>query len=311
MLASMSVYTELLQLDIEDLLARYALGEYRAHQGISAGVENTNYFVDTSSHRLVLTLFEKHSHEELPFFLNLGEHLFRHHCKVPQPFRCDKGFLLQTVKGKPAVLIERLAGDHVTPSLGFAQDMARALGQVHIATASFAESRGHSHNLAWVQRSADHLLAQLTPADRLVLQQSLTLLDQLPDNLPQGIIHADLFHDNAMFDQGHISGIIDWYFAGRDAYALDIAIALNDWCVDADGRLDRALVSEFVAAYQSQRPLSPIELDALLLLQIQAATRFWLSRLMAQAQHRQSDAHITVKDPEPMKALLVQLIGYT
>ncbi|WP_320825387.1 homoserine kinase [Reinekea sp.] len=307
----MSVYTELLQPDIEALLVRYALGTYRAHRGISAGVENTNYFVDTSSHQLVLTLFERHSHAELPFYLNLGEHLFRQHCKVPQPFRCRHGELLQTVKGKPAVLIERLAGEHVKPSAAFALDIARALGQVHVATASFEQTQAHSHDLAWVQRSAGILIDQLTPSDGQLLEQSLNLLQQLPDDLPRGIIHADLFHDNALFDGGHISGIIDWYFAGRDAYALDIAIALNDWCIDSQGRLDRTRGRAFVQAYQSQRPLSAMELDSLPLLQIQAATRFWLSRLLAQAQYRQSDAHITVKDPEPMKALLVQLIGYT
>ncbi|WP_320822249.1 homoserine kinase [Reinekea sp.] len=307
----MSVYTKLLQPDIEHLLARYALGTYRAHRGISAGVENTNYFVDTSSHQLVLTLFEKHSHAELPFYLNLGEHLFRQHCKVPQPFRCQQGDLLQTIKGKPAVLIERLPGAHVSPSVAYALDIARALGQVHVATASFEQTQAHSHDLAWVQRTAGILVDQMTPADGQLLRQSLSLLQQVPDNLPQGIIHADLFHDNALFDAGHISGIIDWYFAGRDAYALDIAIALNDWCVDGQGRLDRACARDFVAAYQSQRPLGAVELDCLTLLQIQAATRFWLSRVLAQAQYSPSDGNITVKDPQSMKALLVQLIGYT
>ncbi len=306
----MSVYTQLSDQDIIALLADYDLGQYRSHQGISAGVENTNYFVNTDEHALVLTLFEKHDVSELPFFLELGEHLHNDHCKVPQPFRNKQGNLLQTVKNKPAVLIERLRGQHVEVCRDYALDIARALAQVHLSTQQFTQSRAHSHDARWVLREAHTLLPQLPAHDQTTLREAVAVVEQLPTDLPSGIIHADLFHDNALFDQGHISGIIDWYFAGLDSYALDIAITLNDWCV-LQNQYDPQLGEAFIEAYNSVRQLSHNERHAISGLQVQAATRFWISRWLAQQQHQQSDDHITVKDPEQMKSLLNQLLNYT
>ena len=303
----MSVYTELSGPEICQLLTRYDLGDYQSHQGIKAGVENTNYFVTTDSHRLVLTLFETLPAERLPFYLRLCEHLNRDGCAVPKPFRQQSGELLMTVKGKPAVFIERLNGGHVDATEPYLAEMAAAMAKVHLSTRRFELTQSHSHNLSWIQQQATELMSSLDAGEQALLNRSLKLLATLPA-LPSGIIHADLFHDNALFDGPHLTGIIDWYFAGHDSYALDIAIALNDWCLNGDGHYNPENGNRFVQAYHSVRPLSDAEQQSIALLQVQSAVRFWLSRILAQRLHGQSSDSITVKDPNKMKQLLTQLL---
>lgn len=304
----MSVFTELTRSDIETLLDQYTLGRYHDHQGISAGTENTNYFIDTNLSRFVLTVFEKLHTDELPFFLSLGEHLHDHHCAVPQPFRTAKGELLTELKGKPAVMFERVVGQHHQASPKHAQTLARALADIHSSTAKFSGQRIHSHNARWIHQQASVLATEFDSADQALLTKALECIDRLPPNLPLGVIHADLFHDNALFDGDELAGIIDWYFAGEDHYALDIAICLIDWCLDADGQLDWQQCLDFVLAYHQQRPLQDDEFAALPALVVQAATRFWLSRALAFDAHADA-SQITVKDPQAMKLLAHQALA--
>ena len=304
----MSVYTELSSQEIAQLLTQFDLGDYKKHQGIKAGVENTNYFVTTSEHELVLTLFETLAAERLPFYLLLCEHLNQAGCAVPRPYRQNSGDILFSVKNKPAVLVERAPGGHIDNTEPYLEQISSGLAQVHLATANFEMSQDHSHGLAWIQHNAAELMASLPTQDQALLNQALAMFDQLPE-LPSGIIHADLFQDNALFDNGKISGIIDWYFAGYDSYALDIAITLNDWCLDDAGNYNKDYGDTFLTAYQHIRPLTLEEQQSIPLLQVQSATRFWLSRILAQRAHGESDDNITVKDPEIMKALLVNLIA--
>lgn len=307
----MSVYTQLNSQAIRDLLDAFELGQYQSHQGISAGVENTNYFVETHTHSLVLTVFEKLTRADIPFYQKLCEHLYNQHCKVPRPFRNKAGKFLMSVENKPAVFVEKLTGHHVEATADYALNIAAALADVHAATQTFSLSKAHSHDIQWVQQHALALMDSLSAPDQALLRQSLSLLDTLPHHLPKGIIHGDLFQDNALFDNGQVSGIIDWYFAGFDVYALDLAITMNDWCKNEQGLFDRVAGEAFIAAYHAHRPLSDDEIAAIPVLQIQSATRFWLSRLLAQRLQPQSDDHITVKDPEQMKQLLAQLLSYT
>lgn len=306
----MSVYTPMSADDVRHLLAQYDLGQYQSHKGISAGVENTNFFVETDRHSLVLTLFEKHGIDELPFYLSLGEFLFERHCKVPQPFRDNQGQFLTSAKNKPAVFIERLSGTHVRAEAAYAFEIGRAMADIHNATVQFHDQKPHSHGRNWIVQNAAQIAPQLNFDDQTLLARALDLVSSIPDSLPKGIIHADLFHDNALFEHGRITGIIDWYFAGYDDFALDIAIAMNDWCLNDEHLVDLSACEAFVEAYQQRRPLSDDELTNLPLLQIQSATRFWLSRWLAKQSAPVSE-EVTVKDPEEMKALLIQLIGYT
>jgi len=298
----MSVFTDLSRTDIESLLRHYDLGAYRDHQGISAGTENTNFFVDTDQHRFVLTLFEKHAPEELPFFLALGEHLHDDRCAVPQPFRTRDGDFLISAKGKPAVLFECVQGRHQQPTPAHARTLAEALADIHRSTARFDSRRPHSHGIDWIERTARELTGSFPDEDRRLLDQALECLAGIDRALPSGVIHADLFHDNAMFEGDHLAGIIDWYFAGVDLYALDIAVCLIDWCLDEDGGLDLDRCVDFVAHYHSHRTLKAVEIDAIPALTAQAATRFWLSRALAVRDNPPQDG-VTIKDPKAMKAL--------
>lgn len=307
----MSVYTELDSLDIQKLLAHYNLGGYQSHQGISAGVENTNYFVETSQHSLVLTIFEKQTAVELPFYLQLAEHLHRKNCPVPQPFRNHNNEFIQTVKSKPCVFVERVRGTHIEASKHSAIEIAKALANIHLATASFDQSKPHSHGAAWVLTKARELMEQLTKPEQQLLKNCIDRIQEIPSALPSGVIHADLFQDNALFEQGKITGIIDWYFAGNDSYILDIAITMNDWCIKNDHQFDVPLGEAFISEYQKVRPLSSEELKYLPHAQVQAATRFWLSRILAKNIHQQSTENITVKNPVIMQCLAAQLINYT
>lgn len=304
----MSVYTELGRSDIEALLLSYRLGDYQHHQGITAGVENTNYFVTTTQQKLVLTLFEKHPVEELPFFFRLGEHLHQHQCKVPLPLRDKQGDFLQFCKGKPAVFIERVAGQHLPPAPAAAAEIAAALAHVHKATESFTEHWPHSRDRNWIKRQHAAMTALLATDEQELLAQANRIIDDISTALPQGVIHGDLFHDNALFEAGHITAIIDWYFAGIDSYALDVAITMNDWCLTSDGLYDPLQGQLFLTAYQHHRALSAAELAALPDLQIQSACRFWMSRQLAQAANPHAKEDITVKDPGQMKQLLQQLL---
>ncbi|WP_028671605.1 homoserine kinase [Saccharospirillum impatiens] len=303
----MSVFTELSREDIESLLGAYTLGHYAGHQGISAGTENTNYFVDTDLSQFVLTVFEKHRPDELPFFLALGEHLHDAHCAVPQPFRTADGEFLMQVHGKPAVLFERVTGKHHQPSPDHAATVAGALGKIHQSTGLFSGQRLHSHGIGWIRERQHDLAPELNANDATLFDAALVRLEAIDRGLPQGVIHADLFHDNALFDDNGLAGIIDWYFAGTDLYALDIATCLIDWCLDAKGLPDPAQVRNFVDHYEQTRPLKPGERAAIPDLTIQAATRFWLSRELALRAHS-GDGNVTQKDPNQMKRIVSHLL---
>lgn len=303
----MSVFTELSREDIDTLLGAYTLGHYADHQGISAGTENTNYFVDTNLGHFVLTVFEKHQPDELPFFLALGEHLHDLQCAVPQPFRNADGDFLVQVHGKPAVLFERVAGRHQEPGPDHAATVARALGKIHQSTGLFSGKRPHSHGIEWIRDQHRQLAPELSSDDRTLLEAAMERLDHIDRSLPQGVIHADLFHDNALFDDDGLAGIIDWYFAGIDLYALDIATCLVDWCLDDKGLPDPDRARQFVQQYDQSRPLKPEERAAIPALVIQAATRFWLSRALALRTHS-GDGNVTQKDPLPMKRIVSHLL---
>lgn len=303
----MSVFTELSREDIETLLGAYTLGHYADHQGISAGTENTNYFVDTDLGQFVLTVFEKHQPEELPFFLALGEHLHDAQCAVPQPFRTAEGEFLVQVYGKPAVLFERVAGKHQQPSMEHAATVAGALGKIHQSTGLFSGKRLHSHGIGWIREQQQSLGPKLSVDDAALLDAALVRLEAIDRSLPQGVIHADLFHDNALFDDNGLAGIIDWYFAGMDLYALDIATCLIDWCLDDQGMPDPTLAGHFIDHYEQTRPLKPEERAAIPDLTIQAAARFWLSRELALRAHS-GDGNVTQKDPNQMKRMVSHLL---
>lgn len=306
----MSVYTTVERDELEDFLSHYSLGDLVGYDGISAGIENTNYFVITTQDQYVLTLFEALSSDELPYFLDLMAHLAEHDVPSAHPMPDEQGKYLRTLKGKPAALVRRLAGHNIeTTNPTQCAEIGKALGHLHMVGQSF---KGHRDNLRgphWWQVTARHLMPKLEPEEAALLQAELDFQRQhRHDALPQGVIHADLFRDNALFVNNHLTGIIDFYYACNDVLLYDIAVTVNDWCTLPDGDLDPTRLTTLLESYQTERPFSEAEQAAWPVMLRAAALRFWLSRLKDQYFPREGEiTHI--KDPTVFRRILEQRVA--
>jgi homoserine kinase type II len=280
----LSVYTPVSDAELADWLGNYSVGSLVACEPIKAGIENTNYFVTTTQGRYVLTLFERLPAEELPFYLGLMAHLARHGIPCPAPIADLSDQYLQRLNGKPAALVTRLAGRSVDlPGAPECAELGALLGRMHLAGRSYAAYLENPRGPKWWRSAAREVMPFLDAADRELLESELSCQSQhrFPD-LPRGPVHADLFRDNALFESGRISGVIDFYFAGVDCLLYDIAVCANDWCLadpDADRRLDEARTRALLQACHAVRPFTPLERGAWPLMLRAAALRFWLSRL--------------------------------
>ncbi len=308
----MAVFTPVAPEQAQQLLARLDAGALLSLHAISAGIENTNYFVSSSRGDWVLTLFERLTSEQLPFYLGLMQHLARAGLPVPEPRADASGQLLHQVAGKPAALVNRLPGQHVLQADGdHCRQMGELLAQLHLAAASFAATQPNLRALDWCQATAPQVLPFITPAQRQWLQQELDLQAAQASAqaaLPQAVVHADLFRDNTLWqgpaDAQRVSGCVDFYFAGVDALAYDLAVVINDWCIDdASGALDAPRAQALLAAYQRVRALRSAEQAQLPSLRRRAALRFWLSRL-ADWHLPRNAALLAPKDPAHFERVL-------
>lgn len=303
----MSVFTSVSIQELQAWLQDYAIGEVVELKGISAGITNTNYFVTTTKDKYVLTLFEQNSMDELPYFIDLMSYLSIHGVPCPQPIANQAGVSLHMLNGKPAVLISRLKGQDVAaPNTRHCAEVGRVLAKMHIAGQMFTAQPAHRNprDAEWRTNTAQKVMAHLPPADQQLLTEALEFQAALEmEQLPKGVIHADLFRDNVLFDGEEIGGLIDFYYACHDAFAYDLAIAVNDWCVHADGTLDDARLEAMLSAYQAVRPLTQAELGAWNSMLRIAALRFWLSRLYDKIYPQ--DGELThAKDPDHFKNIL-------
>jgi len=302
----MSVFTKVSHAELLEFLRQYDLGTLLGFQGIGEGIENTNYFVDTSRGRWVLTLFERLDYNDLPFFLGLMEHLARHGYPSALPVSDNAGQTLKALNGKPAALVARLTGQSVLfPNLMQCAAVGHALGELHKLTASYTGVCSNSRGVDWRRQTGETLLPKTAPdardliADELAAQARLDLA-----SLPQGVIHADLFKDNVLFVDDRLTGVIDFYYACNDSLLYDLAVTLNDWCALPDGSLDRAHSAALLSAYRACRPPTAAEEAAWPLVLRAAAFRFYLSRLYDWTFPREGDL-VHIKDPEPYRRILV------
>ena len=299
----MAVYTEVSDDDLAEFIASYELGGLLSYKGIAEGVENTNYLVHTEKGPYFLTLYEKRvAPADLPFFLGLMEHLAKAGINCPTPVRDAEGRMLRELAGKPAALVTFLEGVWIR------RPQARhccGRGASHGAAASGGpELRAAQGQCAGARRLASALCQrfrsraeEIAPGLGATIEQELDHLEaNWPADLPQGIIHADLFPDNVFFLGDKLSGLIDFYFACNDALAYDIAIALNAWCFETDHSFNVTKGQALLKGYQSVRALTPAEREALPLLARGAALRFLLTRAYDWL-HTASDALVSRKDP--------------
>ncbi len=315
----MAVYTEVSFAEADALVQRLGLGMLTDLQGIGSGIENTNYYATTVRGQWVLTLFERISPTELPYYLALMQHLAARGIPVPAPQPATDGSLVHSVAGRPASVVTRLPGGHrLAPGVNHCVQVGRMLARMHTAGQSLAVSQPHLRGLSWWAETVPVVLPHVQPAqawllvDELAFQQELAA-SPLGQSLPRGPIHADLFRDNVMFDDtagtDTLCGFFDFYFAGTDWLLFDVAVCLNDWCCDlATGTLAEDRASAFVAAYRAERELTHGEIRALPALLRAAALRFWISRLWDWHLPRPA-AMLAPKDPAHFERVLRQRIA--
>ena len=310
----MSVYTHISEPVLNRLLARYDLGQLTSYKAIEAGIENTNYFVTTSSGEFVLTLFEHNPADEVSQFVRLANHLGQAGTMpVPAPIADTDGIWLHELLNKPAVLCPRLPGEHVTqPEQRHCQLIGAGLAELHLAAESLEPSRANERGFDWWVSMADTLCGQLPAEDLALVHDEVNVQRQqrmVWKGLPHGWIHGDLFHDNALFTVSNqelkLGAILDLYNACYDAWLFDLAIVANDWCCDSTGNWIPGKRESLLKGYQSIRPLTEAETQLWPLALRAAALRFWLSRLLTQRlQARQPGAVMITKDPNEYRIKL-------
>lgn len=304
----MSVFTPLTHNDVSEFMRQFDLGAVLHIKGISGGSENTNYFIDCTSGSYVLTLVERGPIQDLPFFVSLLDCLKSAGLPVPFAFRNHHGQALLSLKNKPALLQAKLSGEHpdqVNPAQCAA--LGTLLAKLH--SASCGLQRASDRGPQWVLTTAMPFLNTVWRAEQSWLQACLDNLQQwlltAPD-LPQSVIHGDLFRDNAMFEGDDMRGVIDFYNAATGWTLLDLAICVNDWCVDLHHNtavMNQPRIDALLKAYSALRPLTPAELEAWPMLLQLAALRFWLSRQQYAVLH-QHQTGVLIKDPDYFRQLL-------
>jgi len=302
----MSVYTRIGREELASFLSNYQAGQLCDYKGIQSGIENTNYFVDTSTGKFVLTIFEHHTKEELPFFLDLTAFLSEHAIPCAHPKADISGAYLGELKGKPAALVAKLAGKSLEqPRIIHCQSVGQVLAKLHNAGQQFPQTRANPRGPHWWHETAKILDGHLTVADQELLEDELYFQKQFRlSHLPRGIIHADLFRDNVLFDGDALGGLIDFYYACTDVLLFDLAITVNDWCVNKDLSLNNKLTSALTNAYMQTRPLGQDEIEAWPVMLRAAALRFWLSRLYDKHFPRSGEMTHT-HDPDVLKNVLI------
>lgn len=313
----MSVYTQLSAEDIRDFLNLYDLGDYRDHQGISAGVENTNYFVTTEhsgeERQFVLTLFEHHNTSEVETFIRIGRHLAGRDVPVPGPEGDRDGRYLHILADKPAILCPRMPGGHsdnLTPE--HCSQIGAALARFHISGEGLEGIPENNRGLRWWPEIARQVIAGLDDEQQEVLADEIEYQEScigVWQSLPAGLIHGDLFHDNALFEGDDLGAILDIYNACHDAWLIDLAIVANDWCAKVSGVWHEDKLQALLDGYQTVRALTEEELGAWNMCLRAAALRFWLSRLWTQQiqqKAREADpfADLTTTEKDPMEYFL-------
>jgi len=302
----MSVYTPINLQQLEQFLQQYTLGRLIQFSGIQAGIENTNYRVTTTRGDYILTLFESLSSQELPAYLSLIKQLNQSGFPAPEPYACKQSRFINNLADKPATLFSCLPGQSIdAPTASQCSEIGIYLAKLHLLSSSTEFYKQNAKNISGCQQLFKQIKTQLAEADIHLLQAELNYQSSydLPD-IPKGIIHADLFKDNVLFNQGHISAILDFYNACNDCFLFDIAVTGNDWCV-VNGVLDHQKLTAFISGYQIIRQLTDNEKKHITAFFRLAALRFWLSRVEHQLNPKAGELTLE-KDPLVFKQLLKQ-----
>ena len=306
----MAVFTPVTLDDLSQWITQFDLGKALAIKGIPSGIENTNFFITTEFGEYVLTIFEKLSFEQLPFYLNLMRHLAERGVLVPAPIATHQGELINALHGKPASIVSKLEGSsQMEPQAVHCAAVGAMLARMHIAAENFPIRQPNLRGLAWRNEPAPVVMPYLSGSNKQLLTEEMAFQNAFAESdtyrqLQNGPIHADLFRNNVMFNGDHLTGFFDFYFAGCDTWLFDVAVTVNDWCIDVEtGVLDQERVRAMLDAYHHVRPFTAAEQSAWQAMLRAGALRFWLSRLYD--FHLPRDAEmLTPHDPGHFERIL-------
>jgi len=312
----MAVFTPVTLDELAPWAAQFPIGQVHSLKGIASGIENSNFFLGSESGEYVLTIFEKLSFEQLPFYLNLMRHLAERKVLVPAPIANNNGAILSELHGKPASIVTRLQGDwQPAPQPVHCAEVGAMLAKMHLAAQDYPLYQPNLRGLAWWNETTPVVLPYLTEANQHLLgaemhfQQAFAASDTFRA-LPAGPIHADLFRNNVMFDGDRLTGFFDFYFAGCDTWLFDVAVTVNDWCIDLEsGATDAARVRALLDAYHAVRPFNAAEHEAWPAMLRAGALRFWLSRLYDFYLPREAEM-LTPHDPAHFERILRHRIDH-
>jgi homoserine kinase type II len=315
----MAVFTPVSLEDVNAWLSQnYQLGTATQIKGINSGIENSNFFLTTEKNgkttEYVLTLFERLSKEQLPYYLELMEHLAIKGICVPAPVRDNQANILGFLNGKPATIVSRLAGvSRLQPQLEHCEAVGEMLAKMHLAGQDFHLSQPNLRSLSWWQDTIPQIEAHLDADQKNLIQSELNdqtafFESDVYAQLPAGPSHCDLFRDNVLFDpssgKDQLGGFFDFYFAGNDKWLFDLAVTVNDWCIDlSTGQIDTARYTGLLKQYQLARPLSQAEQASWAMMLRAAALRFWVSRLWDFYLPREAQM-LTPHDPTHFERIL-------
>ena len=313
----MAVFTPVSLDDLKSWIAQFSLGKALAIRGIESGIENSNFFITTEAGEFVLTIFEKLAFAQLPFYLNLMRHLAQRGVLVPAPIENRDGQIVVKLHGKPASIVTKLEGAwqlHPTPVHCAA--VGAMLAKMHVAARDFSMVQPNLRGIEWRRETAPVVYPYLSADNQKLLGEEMAFQDNFAASasykaLTVGPIHADLFRNNVMFDGERLTGFFDFYFAGCDTWLFDVAVTVNDWCIDLDtGALDVPRTRAMLDAYHAVRPFDDNEQQAWQALLRASALRFWLSRLYD--FHLPRDAEmLTAHDPAHFERVLRQRVAQT
>jgi homoserine kinase type II len=305
----MSVYTSVNIKELKIWLQDYAFDNLTDYQGIKSGITNTNYFLMTAHDRFVLTLFEKNTIEDLPYFVDLMSHLATHSFLCPKPILKKNGIALSILKNKPALIVTCLKGKEVTnPEVNHCKAVGKSLAELHVKSANFVAQHQNTRDLSWIKKTAETLFNELPQDESKLLREEILYQEKQNYKLPKSTIHGDLFKDNVLFLNDEVSGFIDFYYACTDYLILDVAIAVNDWCVNSDGSFDESRLNAFLDAYKKIRSFNDNEDRAWNDVLRLASLRFWVSRLN-DFYHAEEGELTFIKDPNHFKKILKKRIS--
>lgn len=282
----MAVFTPVSLDDLTEWIKQFPLGQALAIKGIASGIENSNFFITTSHGEYVLTIFENLNFEQLPFYLHLMRHLAQRGVLVPEPIPNHQGEIINPLHGKPASIVTKLDGAwEMHPRPAHCAEVGDMLAKMHLAGRDYPLSQPNLRSLDWWNQTTPLVLPYIDADKQQLLTaemhfQQAFFASHLYQALQQGPIHADLFRNNVMFVGEKLAGFFDFYFAGVDTWLFDVAVTINDWCIDLDsGALDLPRVRALLAAYHKVRPFTDHEQQAWPAMLRAAALRFWISRL--------------------------------